>query len=105
MDKFFDVKKIFGYNLKMLRESKKLTKEQLAEHLNLQTYQTINRIENGKSFVTSELLEKMCAFFNVEPFIFFVKQNQVYTPESLDKILEINCKLDKIYNIITKTQE
>ena len=35
MDSTYDVKKIFGYNLKNLRESKGLTQEQLAEYLNL----------------------------------------------------------------------
>ena len=65
MDKTFDVRKIFGNNLKNLREYKNLTQEQLAESLNLQTYQTINRIENGRTFVTRILLEKICKFFNI----------------------------------------
>ena len=100
MDRTFDVKKIFGHNLRNLRESKNLTQEQLAEFLNLQTYQTINRIENGKSFITSELLEKMCRFFNAEPYIFFLKPGQTYTDDSLDKISEINYKLDEICKAI-----
>lgn len=95
-----NVKKTLGLALKDLRESKNLTQEQLAEGLDLQSYQTINRIENGKSFVTSELLEKMCSFFNVEPYVFFLKRGQTYTPQSLDYISQINSKLDKIYNIV-----
>ncbi len=102
MDKILDVKKILGHNLKNLREDRNLTQEQLAEALNLQTYQTINRIENGKSFITSSLLEKMCKFFNVESYVFFLKPNQTYTSDSLDKISQINSKLDKIYNIVSK---
>ncbi len=105
MDSTYDVKKIFGYNLKNLRESKGLTQEQLAEYLNLQTYQTINRIENGKSFITSRLLEKICKFFKIEPFVLFLKQNQTYTLESLDKISEINYKLNEIYNIVSKLKK
>jgi len=97
-----NIKITFGLALKDLRESKGLTQEQLAENLNLQTYQTINRIENGKSFVTSELLQKMCNFFNVEPYVFFLKRGQTYTPQSLDHIFQINSKLDKIYEIIRK---
>lgn len=65
MDSTYDVKKIFGYNLKNLRESKGLTQEQLAEYLNLQTY----------------------------------------TLESLDKISEINYKLNEIYNIVSKLKK
>ncbi len=102
MEKNYDVKKILGYNLKALREAKNLTQEQLAEYLELETYQTINRIENGKSFITSDLLERMCKFFNVEVYVFFLKTNQIYTPETLDSLAQINYKLDKIYNIISK---
>lgn len=102
MDKSFDVRKIFGNNLKKLRESKNLTQEQLAELLNLQTYQTINRIENGRTFVNRILLENICKFFNIEPYILFLKPNQKYMPETLDEISQINLKLDKIYNFICK---
>lgn len=102
MDKKCDVKKILGHALRTLRESKNLTQEQLAEHLNLQSYQTVNKIENGKSFITSDLLERMCNFFNVEPYIFFLKEKQTYTPETKDQISQINSKLNKIYNIINK---
>lgn len=65
MDSTYNVKKISGYNLKNLRESKGLTQEQLAEYLNLQTY----------------------------------------TLESLDKISEINYKLNEIYNIVSKLKK
>ncbi len=105
MDKAYNVKKIFGCNLKELREKKNLTQEQLAEILNLQTYQTINRIENGKSFVTSNLFEKICRFFGVEPYILFLKPKQEYTPDSLEQISQINFKLDEIYNIISKLKK
>lgn len=101
MDKTYNVKKIFGYNLRSLRESKSLTQEKLAEFLNLQSYQTINRIENAKSFVTSDLLDKICEFFNVEPSVLFHVPNQMYTKETTDKISQIDCKLDKIYSIVS----
>lgn len=104
MDKKFDVRKIFGYNLRNLRESKNLTQDRLAELLNLQTYQTINRIENGRSFVTADLLERICKFFDIEPYVLFQKKNQTYTPETLDQIYQINNKLNDIYNIISKNK-
>ena len=97
-----NVKDIFGKSLKDLRESRGITQEQLAECLDLQAYQTISLIENGKSFVTSDLLEKICKFFNVEPYVLFLKPNQKYTPETLDEISKINNKLDEIYKIINK---
>ncbi len=101
MDNTYNVKKIFGCNLRNLRESKNLTQEKLAEFLDLQTYQTINRIENAKSFVTSDLLEKICTFFNVEPVVLFQIPNDNCTKETVDKISQISSKLDKIYNIVS----
>ena len=102
------VKKIFGRALKELRDSKNLTQEQLAECLNLQTYQTINRIENGKSFVTSTLLETMCDFFNVAPSFFFLEHPEILQKEHLEYSREIKQllpslplnRLKDIYEII-----
>ncbi|MBQ7287904.1 MAG: helix-turn-helix transcriptional regulator [Candidatus Gastranaerophilales bacterium] len=96
-----DIKNIFGLVVKELRLQKGLTQEKLAEFLGMQP-QTIAKIETGKRFVSSEVLAKLCNFFNVEPYVFFVKKNQTFTPETLDHISQINCKLDKIYEVITK---
>ena len=103
----YDIRKIFGSSLKELRESKKLTQEQLAEYLDLQSYQTINRIENGKSFTTSLLLEKMCKFFNVPPAYFFNNHSHDFEKEHVDYLNEIKQilpllsteRLKDIYNI------
>lgn len=105
MDKTYNVKKIFGYNLRNLRESKGLTQEKLAEFLNLQSYQTINRIENAKSFVTSNLFDKICGFFDVEPSVLFQVPNQIYAKETTDKISQIECKLDKIYSVVSNLRK
>ncbi len=102
MSEINNIKKTFGLALRNLRELNGLTQEQLAEQLNLQSYQTINRIENGKSFITSELLEKMCKFFQVEPYVFFLNNNQTYTPQSIDHIVQINSKLNRICTILEK---
>ncbi len=101
MVKNFNIKQLFGYNLKNLRESKNLTQQQLADYLGLETYQTINRIENGKSFITSDLFERICKLFKIEPYMLFLKPKQIYTKESLDQISEINNKLNEIHQIIT----
>lgn len=103
-----NIKSIFGRALKHLRESKGLTQEQLAEKLGLQTYQTISLIENGKSFVTSELLEKMCSFFDVSPECFFMLNQKSFDKDKIEYIKEIKAllpslpinRLKDIYNII-----
>ena len=108
MSKTYNVKKIFGSALRELRESKNITQEQLAEFLDLQSYQTINRIENGKSFTTSQLFEKMCDFFNVTPAYFLSNKFNSLNKENLNYLSEIKRmlpllppeRLKDIYNII-----
>lgn len=104
----YNIKNNFGKVLRELRTSKGLTQEQLAESLDLQAYQTINLIENGKSFVTSDLLEKMCDFFKVSPAIFFINNNNFSQKDNEEYLKEIKFllptlppnRLKDIYNII-----
>lgn len=65
-----NVKKVFGANLKKLRQSKTLTQEQLAEFLDVQV-QTISYIENGRAFVSSDVFAKICNFFDVSTEVMF----------------------------------
>ena len=69
-----NVKIIFGNNLKRIRKSNSLTQEELAEKLNIIPTH-LSRIENGKSFVTAELLDALSVIFNISPASFF------YTPQ------------------------
>ena len=89
MSKRYDIKKMFGSALKELRESKNLTQEQLAEYLELQSYQMINRIENGKSFTTIALFEKMCEFFDVSPAYFFSNRFYSFDKGRIDYMQQI----------------
>ena len=113
MSEAYNIKKIFGHALRELREDKKLTQEKLAELLGLETYQTINRIENGKSFVTVSLLEKMCDFFEVSPAFFFTSHIQISEKDHKEYIDLIKqslptfsvSKLKEIYNILLIMQK
>jgi len=101
MKKKFDIRKIVGQNIKELRESQNLSQDKFAELLGLQSYQTINRIENGKTFIGMKLLEQICNKFGVEPYI-LLKPKQKYIPETLDKLDEINNKIDEIRDVLIK---
>ena len=59
------LKKAFGYNLRLLRKSKNLTQEKLAEMVNLNQRQ-LTRIENGLSFVSSDVLEKLVIALDID---------------------------------------
>ncbi len=102
-----ELKKLFGNAVKKLRELNKLTQEELAERVGVQT-QTITRIETGRNFVSSELLIALCNVFEVEPNIFFSRRLENFSQNDIDYISKIkrmlpsfeNAKLQEIYNIL-----
>jgi len=60
------IQKIIGNNIRKYRNLKNLTLEKLAEHVGI-SYQNISKIENGKSFLKSDTLEKICEVLDVTP--------------------------------------
>ena len=58
------LKKLFGAQVKLLRNFRKLTQEELSEKINIDIRQ-LARIEAGSSFATSETIEKICMALNV----------------------------------------
>jgi len=58
-------KSAFGQNLRLLRKAKNLTQEQLAELINLNQRQ-LTRIENGVSFVSSDVIERLLIALNID---------------------------------------
>ena len=84
-----NVKELFGANLKHLRKLNKITQEELSEKLQI-TPNHLSRIENGKSFVTAELLDALCVIFNISPATFF------YTPREFSGDDSLFTKIDGI---------
>jgi len=60
-----DIYQNFGKRFKELREAHKLTQEQLAERLGVESRQ-ISRIETGKCFTTLDNLKKISELYNIE---------------------------------------
>ncbi|MBD5426431.1 MAG: helix-turn-helix transcriptional regulator [Treponema sp.] len=77
-----NVKVIFGENLKHCRKLHKLTQEELAERLGI-TPPHLSRIENGKSFVTAELLDALCVIFDITPASLFLSPQEFTGDDSL----------------------
>lgn len=75
-------KEIFGENLRHFRKLNNLTQEELSEKLDI-TPAHLSRIENGKSFVTAELLDSLCMIFNISPATFFYIQQEFHGDDSL----------------------
>lgn len=75
-------KEIFGINLKHFRKLNDFTQEELSERLDI-TPAHLSRIENGKSFVTAELLDSLCLIFNISPATFFYTTQEFSGDDSL----------------------
>lgn len=84
-----NVKDIFGENLKHFRKLKRITQEELSERLGI-TPNHLSRIENGKSFVTAEVLDALCVIFNVSPATFF------YTPQEFTGDDSLFARIDSV---------
>lgn len=92
-----NVKVIFGENLKHFRKLHNLTQEELAEKLEIIPTH-LSRIENGKSFVTAELLDALCVIFNVSPASFFYTAQEFSGDDSLYSKIDgiIDVELEKL---------
>ncbi len=84
------LKKQFGYNLRLLRKSQNLTQEQLAEMINLNQRQ-LTRIENGVSFVSSKVLERLVIALNIDiKDLFDFKLKEIISNVSDDSVIPDN---------------
>lgn len=61
-----DFKKKFGINLKVIRKSRNITQEKLAELIDLH-YRQMSKIETGENFPSSKTIEKICYALKVSP--------------------------------------
>ena len=99
-----DIKKLFGKNLKALREEKKLTQEKFAEKIDISS-RALSAIECGKNFVTAETIAKICTALEVSPkqlfdFDFNYKPQKKKKKRLLEMIDSNESHVTKIYEII-----
>jgi transcriptional regulator with XRE-family HTH domain len=66
-----DIARLFGKNLKRLRNGKKISQLTLANMADL-THNFINEIENGRKWVSSDTIARLAAILETEPFQFFI---------------------------------
>lgn len=78
--------KIFGKNLKSLRESKNLTQEELAELIGVE-YQTISRIETGLYFTSYDNLQKIAQVLDITISDLFNIQSEKKSKQNLIKTI------------------
>ncbi|TGX98799.1 XRE family transcriptional regulator [Hominisplanchenecus murintestinalis] len=98
-----------GNRLKVLRKSKKMTQEELAELLGVST-DSISNYENGKTTIMPEHLMEVCQIFNVSAdYLLFNKKkllfyNDIDYQVILDKIEQCNefdlSRINKMIDIL-----
>jgi len=97
---------IIGERLKKARLDKKLTQEQLAEKIKIET-PSLSNIENGKNYPNSDTIEKIAKGLEVEVFELYIfehlnEPNQEKMLKEINLILNNDSKLLKtIYKIAT----
>lgn len=96
-------KQKFAANLKILRKSRKLTQEQLAELVDVD-FRYISLLENAKSFPSCEVIERLAKALNVsykELFDFEADMTREQIEQSLINLFKVidDKKLKALYNI------
>jgi len=84
----FDIKRILGGNIKVLRKRDKLTQEQLSEKIGCSLNHLAN-IEIGKKYPSPELLSTIADVLHVTPSTLFNTQNNESIEEVIKEVLEI----------------
>lgn len=92
-----DIKKGLGKKIQEFRKKKGATQEMLAEYIGIDSV-SLSKIETGKNYPTSENLEKICNFLNVEPYELFL-----FTSQKSDK--ELLMQINKNFKLLTQNKK
>ena len=92
------IKQLLDKRIKEIRRTKKLTQEQLAEFIGIET-SSISNIENGRYFPTAENLDKIIQVLQITPTELFVVEHNNdndYLIEELINAMKNDTKLTKL---------
>ncbi|CCY63043.1 MAG: helix-turn-helix domain-containing protein [Candidatus Gastranaerophilaceae bacterium] len=95
-----DLKKLLGKKIQLIRKSRNLTQEKLAELIDIET-PSLSYLETGKYSPSIETLQKLSDVLNVRPweFYYFSDISDEEMKDELKKALDNNPKLLKLmYN-------
>ncbi|MCM1339725.1 MAG: helix-turn-helix domain-containing protein [Muribaculaceae bacterium] len=91
------LKKLFGGQVKLIRNYRGKTQEELAELVDIDIRQ-LARIESGSSFATAETIERICRALNVtyKEMFSFSQKDEIMTCEDISGFLKNYSKLTKL---------
>ena len=87
------LKEQFARNLKIIRKSRKLTQEQLAELVDVD-FRFISFLENAKSFPSCDLIEKLTKALNVTFAELFVYEQNLSREDIKKQLIDTIERLD-----------
>ncbi len=95
-----DIKQLLGKNIRLYRQKKNLSQEQLAELIGI-NFRSLSLIERGANFVTAETLTNIALALETPPKKFFEFDDEFMTDVDFKKKLIdlINKNEDKVYRI------
>ena len=100
-----DVKKIFGYNIRRLRNTLGLTQEEFSLFVGIE-FRTIANLETGRNIANSTNLQKLCDKLKVHPIEFFerIPNNSTESKrKEIESVINKTSKneIDAIYKFLT----
>lgn len=91
-----DIDKIIGHNLRRIRIEKKLGQEEFAQKIRI-SKQRLSAYENAKEGLGKDVMARICTFFNVELFEFYIQENSPLPSSKLQlKCLNIAKKAEEV---------
>ncbi len=93
----FEIRDLFGYNLKRLRKLRNISQMQLAEKVDM-GFTFINAVENGKKWVSPESIAKFTEALNIEAYQFFLPKD--YQVEQSPNIYSFAKDLEESFRLI-----
>ncbi len=103
-----DLKKIFGNNVKKLRELKGFSQEKLAEMIGV-GIPALSNIECGKSYPLESTFVKLIETFEIEPYLLYIDEsdfdiNEAYSEmiSKLEKLKTNKSLFKRVYDFVTQ---
>ena len=90
-----NIKKLLGKRLQEIRRNKKITQEQLAEYIDVDT-SSISNIEVGRYYPTAENLEKILKVLDTRPCDLFLFEQHATHDELINEMLDAMKKDEKL---------
>ena len=96
-----NIKKLLGCRLQEIRKSRKITQEQLAEYIGVDT-SSISNIESGKYFPSADNLDKILKSLNIRPYELFSFESCALHKDLLSEMTEAMKKDEKLTKLMYK---